>query len=215
MLVLNSLMTLFIMLVYARTNTTSLTSTIRMDAENVTAATLWLGPCRQSLEILLRSTLSIIEDSKPKILNLKHLMEQTLCKKLDIRYRIVCVYFEFTHQESHLRNEPVSHCAYFEYPQPHHVRLEGFTKQCLRIHFVTLCTVYGAGYALRFCSWYTSWILNLLQSKTCTYSNQYSTFILCSYRGKTPLLALQLAARVAQQSIATRQRESCASCWPA
>ena len=56
-----------------------------------------------------------------------------LCKKLDIRYRIFCVYFEFTHQESHLRNEPVSHCAYFEYPQPHHVRLEGFTKQCLRI----------------------------------------------------------------------------------
>ena len=38
---------------------------------------------------------------------------------------------------------------------------------------------------------------------------------LCSYRGKTPLLALQLAARVAQQSIATRQQESCASCWPA
>ena len=56
-----------------------------------------------------------------------------LCKKLDIRYRIFCVYCEFTHQESHLRNEPVSHCAYFEYPQPHHVRLEGFTKQCLRI----------------------------------------------------------------------------------
>ena len=53
----------------------------------------------------------------------------TLCKKLGIRYRIFCVYFEFTHQESHLRNEPVSHCAYFEYPQPHHVRLEGFTKQ--------------------------------------------------------------------------------------
>ena len=135
-----------------------------------------------------------------------------LCKKLDIRYRIFCVYFEFTHQESHLRNEPVSHCVYFEYPQPHHVRLEGFTKQCLRI---PLCTVYGAGYALRFCSWYTSWILNLLQSKTYTYNNQYSTFKLCSYRGKTPLLALQLAARVAQQSIATRQRESCASCWPA
>ena len=82
-------------------------------------------------------------------------------------------------------------------------------------HFVTLCTVYGAGYALRFCSWYTSWILNLLQSKTYTYNNQYSTFKLCSYRGKTPLLALQLSARVAQQSIATRQRESCASCWPA
>ena len=57
----------------------------------------------------------------------------TLCKKLDIRYRIFCVYFEFTHQESHLRNEPVSHCAYFEYPQPHHVRLEGFIKQCLRL----------------------------------------------------------------------------------
>ena len=57
----------------------------------------------------------------------------TLCKKLDKRYRIFCVYFEFTHQESHLRNEPVSHCVYFEYPQPHHVRLEGFTKQCLRI----------------------------------------------------------------------------------
>ena len=49
-----------------------------------------------------------------------------------MRYRILFVYFEFTHQESHLRNEPVSHCAYFEYPQPHHVRL-GFTKQCLRI----------------------------------------------------------------------------------
>ena len=45
----------------------------------------------------------------------------------------IFVYFEFTHQESHLRNEPVSHCVYFEYPQPHHVRLEGFTKQCLRI----------------------------------------------------------------------------------
>ena len=59
--------------------------------------------------------------------------KETLCKKLDIRYRIFCVYFEFTHQESHLRNEPVSHCVYFEYPQPHHVRLEGFTKQCLRI----------------------------------------------------------------------------------
>ena len=58
---------------------------------------------------------------------------RALCKKLDIRYRIICVYFKFTHQESHLRNEPVSHCAYFEYPQPHHVRLEGFTKQCLRI----------------------------------------------------------------------------------
>ena len=58
---------------------------------------------------------------------------RALCKKLDIRYRIICVYFEFTHQESHLRNEPVSHCVYFEYPQPHHVRLEGFTKQCLRI----------------------------------------------------------------------------------
>ena len=57
----------------------------------------------------------------------------TLCKKLDISYRIFCVYFEFTHQESHLRNEPVSLCVYFEYPQPHHVRLEGFTKQCLRI----------------------------------------------------------------------------------
>ena len=61
-----------------------------------------------------------------------HLVWLPLCKKLDIRYRIFCVYFEFTHQESHLRNEPVSHCAYFEYPQPHHVRLERFTKQCLR-----------------------------------------------------------------------------------
>ena len=132
----------------------------------------------------------------------------TLCKKLDIRYRIFCVYFEFTHQESHLRNEPVSHCVYFEYPQPHHVRLEDSQNNVSVYHFVTLCTVYGAGYALRFCSWYTSWILNLLQSKTYTYNNQYSTFKLCSYRGKTPLLALQPAARVAQQSIATRQRES-------
>ena len=105
--------------------------------------------------------------------------------------------------------------AYFEYPQPHHVRLEGFTKQCLRIPLCDTLHVYGVGYALRFCSWYTSWILNLLQSKTYTYNNQYPTFKLCSYRGKTPLLALQLAARVAQQSIATRQRESCASCWPA
>ena len=61
------------------------------------------------------------------------LLYVSLCKNLDIRYRIFCVYFEFTHQESHLRNEPVSHCAYFEYPQPHHVRLEGFTEQCLRI----------------------------------------------------------------------------------
>ena len=32
-------------------------------------------------------------------------------RTLDIRYRIFCVYFEFTHQESHLRNEPVSHCG--------------------------------------------------------------------------------------------------------
>ena len=67
----------------------------------------------------------------------------TLCKKLDIRYRIICVYLEFTHQESHLRNEPVSHCAYFEYPQPHHVRLEGFTKQCLRIPLFAPYTVLG------------------------------------------------------------------------
>ena len=139
------------------------------------------------------------------------IVKDTLCKKLDIRYRIFCVYFEFTQQESHLRNEPDSHCAYFEYPQPHHVHLEGFTKQCIRIPLCDTLHCIRAGYALRF---YTSWILNLLQSKTYTYNNQYSTFKLCSYRGKTPLLALQLAARVAQQFIATRQRESCASCWP-
>ena len=95
------------------------------------------------------------------------LVYATLCKKLDIRYRILYVYFEFTHQESHLRNEPVSHCAYFEYPQPHHVRL-GFTKQCLRIplcdtlHRIRLGTHSDSVH---------SWILNLLQSKTYTYNN--------------------------------------------
>ena len=42
--------------------TMSLPPKIRMDAENVMVAALWLGSCKPPMDILLRSTLSIIED---------------------------------------------------------------------------------------------------------------------------------------------------------
>ena len=43
-------------------NTTSLPPKIRMDAENIMVAALWLGPCKPPMDILLRSTLSIDEE---------------------------------------------------------------------------------------------------------------------------------------------------------
>lgn len=42
--------------------TTSLPPNIRMDAENVMVAALWLGPCKPPMDILLPPTLSKIEE---------------------------------------------------------------------------------------------------------------------------------------------------------
>ena len=42
--------------------TTSLPPKIRMDAENIMVTALWRGPCKPPMDILFRSTLSIVEE---------------------------------------------------------------------------------------------------------------------------------------------------------
>ena len=48
--------------------TTSLLPNIRMDAENVVVAALWLGPCKPPMDILLPPTLSKIEELQSRFM---------------------------------------------------------------------------------------------------------------------------------------------------